>query len=462
VDRAAAITSAIAAAALAGAIAAVAGSCSDGQTSTTRDTGVDPQISMPYDGGAYVTPDATDDTPYYNDDGWVGLQGFDRTCGIYSAPSLSAKNFPPPIAWEPCDARVRTPDGGALICQQMADNWGSGVAAGDSPVGFFSSSYVDRPSQKVFLPLLRKWGSRNLNIVAEVDGPIHQAVVSQTPLCDLGTFSSIGAMDVAYHVEEFSSAAHTQTILAGALGGPFDALPRMLRSYPNLPGVGYVAGANEFAEYGAAGFDTGSWVDGHRIDTITTSAPGQLAELTFQGDNLFFSMDDLNYGRVQMFAHGTGVIDFISFGATTDSYAADLGTDGADMVWTEAFGHPGGNTNPWTTINIMTAPYTTDPTAIVKRRLRSEVRNLGDVPFTVGCGYAAHEISTLQGTGVRIVRISDGVSWSLFNLTSPLLTWNAAVAITCSEIFVNFNFGSTSTNLARIRLDSLGPGDPAD
>lgn len=50
----------------------------------------------------------------------------------------------------------------------------------------------------------------------------------------------------------------------------------------------------------------------------------------------------------------------------------------------------------------------------------------------------------------------------LLDSTSPVVTWASPIAITCSEIFVNFNFGSSEENLARIRLDSLGPGTPAD
>ncbi|MGH7285042.1 MAG: hypothetical protein ACRELY_26245 [Polyangiaceae bacterium] len=289
---------------------------------------------------------------------------------------------------------------------------------------------------------------------------MRQAILSSPPLCGFGPFPSISATNVVYEPEELS--ADLNIVLTGAVGGPIDGTLKVLRVYDNVQSVDYAAGASEFAEYGQPGFDTGSWADGHKLENISSSGSGQVGELQYQDDNLFFSIDDLNYGRVELHRPGAGTIDFISFGDDANSYAADLGTDGNDMVWTEAFGHPGGNENPWTTINIMTAPFTTDPGSIVKRRLRSETRNLGDVPFAVGCGYAAHEISTVDGGALRVVRISDGQSWVFYNSTSPVVTWGSAVAITCSEIFVNFNFGSTSTNLARIRLDSLGPGAPAD
>ena len=445
-DRALAVTCGAAIVALGAVMAIAAASCSDTQTATARDAAADARVSDASDAGS-ISSDASD-APYYNADGWVGLQGFDQACGIFIAPSSSAKNFPAPISWEPCDSRVPGVDGGSLSCRQIVG--GSGYVA---------SAYVNRATQAVTLPVVRGLGNSALYLVADADGPVHQAIVAAPPLCDLGTFSSVSATSVIYTPEEFSS--NLDVIKTGALGGPLEGSLKLLRNYSNVSSVGYVAGANEFVEFGAPGFDTGSWVDGHRLDSLSTSAHGQLSEPQFQNDNLFFSMGDLTYGSIQMYAAGKGVVDFITFGNDTQSYAADFGTDGTDMVWSEAFGHPS-DTSPWTTINIVTAPYTTTPSAIAKRRVRSETVTPGDHKFTVGCGYAVHEFNDSTSSGVRIVRLSDGVSWLLRNSSSPLLSWNDGVAITCSEIFINFNFGSTSTNLARIRLDSLGIGTPAD
>jgi hypothetical protein len=436
---------------LGGAMAIAAASCTgEDQSAAAQDAGADAKkITAPSDAGTTNPLDATDTTPYYNSDGWVGLQGFDRACGIYVAPSPSAKNFPPPIAWGPCDARVHGVDGGALVCRQISGG-----------TGFVGSAYVNRATQAVTLPILQARDKESLNMVVEADGPVHQAFVTLPPRCGTDTFSSVSASSVVYTLDELSSDL-SQVILDGALGGGIDQTPHMLRVYSTVDSVGYVAGTNEFAEYGAAGFDTGSWVDGHRIDSITASGSGQNGELQFQADNLFFGVNDLTYGRVELFHTGAPTLDFISFGNDTQSYAADFGTDGTDMVWSEAFGHPS-DAAPWTTINIVTAPYTTNPVSITKRRLRSETITPGAQKFVVGCGYAAHETATAQAEGVRIVRLSDGQSWLFLNSASPLLTWNAPIAITCTEIFINFNFGAAAQNLARIRLDSLGPGDAAD
>ncbi|MGH7328711.1 MAG: hypothetical protein ACREJX_10210, partial [Polyangiaceae bacterium] len=91
------------------------------------------------------------------------------------------------------------------------------------------------------------------------------------------------------------------------------------------------------------------------------------------------------------------------------------------------------------------------------RRLRSEQTPPGDRPFVVGCGYAARQESDALGDGVRIVRISDGRSWRLGTQPESLDT---PLAINCAEIFINVS--QLDSNLVRIRLDSLGPGDPPD
>jgi hypothetical protein len=185
-----------------------------------------------------------------------------------------------------------------------------------------------------------------------------------------------------------------------------------------------------------------------------------VGEYSYQGDALFLTASNANYAKIKIFAPANGMRDFISFGNVLSNSAADFGTDGINMAWIEASGRAT-STDPWTTLTIMTAPYTTDPSAIVKRRVRSEdVGYFATAEFTVGCGYAAHEfVSPGLARGVRIVRLSDGVSWKLTDKTP--WHWNGPTALTCTELFVNVVKGS-DFNIARVRLDSLGPGIPPD
>jgi hypothetical protein len=194
---------------------------------------------------------------------------------------------------------------------------------------------------------------------------------------------------------------------------------------------------------------------------LTFGDPGQGGGFVFAGDVLFFTIGDLYFRRIKVYAPDAGLNDFVSFGNDVAANAADLGTDGKDMVWTEAFGRaaPG---DAWTTINIMTAPFTADPSKLQKRRLRSEIGGLGIEPYTVGCGYAAHYVRD-KAAGQRLVRLSDGRSWRLKGISENGFAYavQETLAITCEELF--FRSGTEENfNVARVRLDSLGPGEPAD
>jgi hypothetical protein len=184
-----------------------------------------------------------------------------------------------------------------------------------------------------------------------------------------------------------------------------------------------------------------------------------VGEYSYQGDALFLTASNANYAKIKIFAPANGMRDFISFGNVLSNSAADFGTDGINMAWIEASGRAT-SADPWTTLSIMTAPYTTDPSSIVKRRVRSEdVGYFATAKFTVGCGYAAHRFVAGPVAGVRIVRLADGVSWKLTD--TPRWYWYEPTAVTCSELFVNI-VGPKAFNLARVRFDSLGPGIPPD
>lgn len=135
-----------------------------------------------------------------------------------------------------------------------------------------------------------------------------------------------------------------------------------------------------------------SWADGSLIQSVWLgpSDPGQVGEYSYQGDALFLTAGNAYYARIKIFTPANGVRDFISFGNVISKSAADFATDGVNMAWIEASGRST-STDPWTALTIMTAPFTTDPSTIVKRRLRSE-----------DTGYFA--------TAEFIVRLAEGAS----------------------------------------------------
>lgn len=81
----------------------------------------------------------------------------------------------------------------------------------------------------------------------------------------------------------------------------------------------------------------------------------------------------------------------------------------------------------------------------------------GSDTFIVSCGYAVHRawLPPDDATSPRLVRLSDGWSWPLHDQTA--WGWGIPVALTCEELFL-----SIGTKVVRVRIDSLGPGEPPD
>ncbi len=169
-----------------------------------------------------------------------------------------------------------------------------------------------------------------------------------------------------------------------------------------------------------------------------------------------------NTGRVNDVGRWTadaGATDFINYAFDPNHAAGDLGTDGVDMVWLE--GHGGAtDAGPYTTMDYWTSPYVTDASMLLPRRLRSETTTamLG-TPIAVGCGYAAYAPVGFVN-GLRIIRLSDGWSWFVPNVTGWY--WVQALALTCTELFASVNISGPITTMARVALNQLGTGVPPD
>lgn len=134
-------------------------------------------------------------------------------------------------------------------------------------------------------------------------------------------------------------------------------------------------------------------------------------------------------------------------GAAPQTFLADdptgaLATDGHDMVWRNS------------AIELMTAPFTFDPSTVQPRKLRGPDTQLGFGPGVVGCGYHAEYLDPTM----RVVRLSDATAWAttLTNNTVPNMMGSPILAVSCQEVVVN-----TDSGTQRIRLDSLGTPLPA-
>jgi hypothetical protein len=138
--------------------------------------------------------------------------------------------------------------------------------------------------------------------------------------------------------------------------------------------------------------------------------------------------------------------------------ADDFGTDGADMVWAYGRGKRP-NDIEYPTRYIMTAKYTLDPERFEPRRVRSQsFKKIGNYAFKVGCGYAA-QATAASGPATQVVRLSDGMLWIIKH--TPEFAPHEPLGLTCDEVFILGEIAGR-WNIARIRLDSLGPGIPPD
>ncbi len=181
-----------------------------------------------------------------------------------------------------------------------------------------------------------------------------------------------------------------------------------------------------------------------------------VSQATMREDALFWNADALADG-INIWEPTGGARPFIRWVGDPTRGAGDFGTGGLDMVWTYGEGKaPSAWKYP--VRSVMTAPYTTDPEAVLPRRLRSGLHiGVGGFEWKVGCGYAAGEGGS---NDVLVVRLSDGTSWQLPSIPSELALAKP-LGITCEEVFIYGEIGGR-LRIARVKLASLGPGIPAD
>lgn len=123
-------------------------------------------------------------------------------------------------------------------------------------------------------------------------------------------------------------------------------------------------------------------------------------------------------------------------------------------------------------LSIVVSPYAVSPAGLAPRVLRSDITGygLGTTAWVVGCGHAARQVILEPSAGnfvnaMFVIRLSDGVAWELPDANDEPFAWRSPLAVTCDEVFAlaEIRPGGPSTgffNVARIRLDALGPGIP--
>lgn len=403
-------------------------------------------------------------------EGWVRFDDYEKSCGLY-IPS-DRKYLPRAIEWKSCNEQAGpsgAPGPVGMVCQRMATDWEG--AAGGQHLQDYNPARVGSDG-KLHLLVRRFVGKHVLDVLGDADGGgVHHAIL-QTAKC-LTLQPSLGPTHVIYGmIDDFKVSG-----AGGAIGGPIDGLrPKVYRPY------GYQLGASLFPSFRAG---DGVFVEDLNLDEVhafddgrvIASLPNQADDLSgsytryeLSGQDVFFTSASSNRVTIKSWTVGAGTKTLIGKDNDLTRSSIGFGTDGLDMVWLEASERVG-TSQIYAKQETWTAKYTTDPDvlAATKRRVRATSIEYGNV-YKVGCGYAAVSAVTDSPwgkSGVRVIRLSDGVSWEILdNSEAQRLEWNLStpVAVTCDEVFVTGSAwkgtGSRHYEIMRIRLDSLGPGTP--
>ncbi|MCA9586570.1 MAG: hypothetical protein KC657_14535 [Myxococcales bacterium] len=379
-------------------------------------------------------------------EGWVLDRTYDRFCHFYVPTSRAY--LPKPIAWEACPATA-TPQGG--VCRKMTVDWAPSNR--QFPLGTIVGAWADA-SGAVRLVVRRSlsagWGQL---VVADADGAVHSALLETKSTFCAATWPTISGAHYVYYLTEFGSS------VGGAIGGEISAIgPTFGIHYKPPEAEQPFAGPDYIASLVGSRVDRYSW-SGQREGTLWRAVDddGLQHHIPQFGRNAaFMHVGRLYEGKIKVSVAGAPMKDLIVGGPDFTHDVADIGTDGTDLVWMDGRGRTS-PTGPYDTYTVMTSPFATQPSQLVERRLRSEEGPaFGSAPFVVGCGHAAR-----TNLHTRLVRLSDGVSWLLNG--DPAKPWRfiTPLAITCTELFATVNDGGV-VGVARIRLDSLGPGIPPD
>lgn len=397
-------------------------------------------------------------------EGWEPYTDFSCEQPFY-VPS-SKQYLPEPLVWEPCPLG----SGVASACKWMKVTWpGTGsllsnkVAESEGTHLLVFSRIVQPPDGQ----------GHAYAVVADLDGTVRNAILDPRTPQD-GTLLGIQDLTEGHYAIGVAGGDGSKTDAfksqrKGVLVGTVGALRPTLFQLEVTPSVYSWRISSKLLARGEAPAQriTAFPLDGApSFELASKSAdPDGLApdRPTLLGDKAIFGVGNLTQQGIMAFDAAQGTHALIRWYGDTKQGAYNVGTDGKDLVWTHGEEHPP-TPGIYPKRSIWTSPFTTDPKQIKGKRLRSDPQSAFDVNFAVGCGHAAHALH--KADGLLIVRLSDGVSWILEN--SPgTFAWQDAIGVTCEEVFATVSVVPAPGNgvvysVARVRLDSLGPGIAPD
>jgi len=368
--------------------------------------------------------------------GWRTFSGWSEGCPLLLPEAAS--ELPAPLRWEPCAAGLKN----GIACRRLADPreiarsprfWADPAGRAHLLVTFLGAS-------------TREW------VVGQVDGPLEFAMRM-----------AVSGADHCLATEQDLNEGRFAIRLRGDGSGPAvdsDADALLLGTLGHLePAVVVRDRTPSIASWSVGGaFLVRATAPARELFLYTANDPdGPAAALRAASGALPGGGLPRAIGRrvVYELEGGGGLMAWDEergLHPLADGRDGNLGTDGKHLVWTRVEG---------SRRTIMAAAFTTDPAALRARRLRSDpdpVIGAHAMRFAVGCGYAGRNALPLRD--LLVVRIADGVSWQL--PAAPGWTWGQVLGFTCDEIFATAFSRVSGVSIARVRIDSLGRGRPAD
>lgn len=429
-----------------------------GTTSTSTTTGQGGSAGAGGAGGS-ATTSAGGGEPCPDWPGWVRWKDFAPDCSFCVPASKAA--LPAPIEWVPCDVKAKMPNG----CRQMKIDWPN------NGTGFAYTAAVDvGPDGKAVLDITRNsaLGPKpfSMKVIADADGPVHTAFIDPRGYgitgCIFNSDSHASLAQGKYIMEIIDGDVAQPLFPEAAVGGSIDDLsPHVLGSWKATQGHAFTISDMVWATWDSYEVGVAKWGEPWKV-VLNGGEVGGLQQHDARAwhDFVTWRSSDGVYVGAMAWTPEKGAYPFLTFPGDWSRGVEGLGTDGIHMVWIYEEGK-GPAQEPYPTRSLMVSPFTKDPKALKPKRLRSYPGPEPAVtPFAVGCGYAAIEATTGH---ILVVRLSDGWSWDFHEgvKAGPDWKFTNAFAVTCDEVFVRGGAGA-EMNIARVRLDALGPGMAPD
>ncbi len=388
----------------------------------------------------------------------------------------STDDMPEPIQWEPCSDKVNA----SLSCRSMKLTW----PHNDSPITWARREdrvWVDEQGHALlafarnsYVPPAPGW---HMALIADVDGPVRFAIMYPQATAIGAMLRSSELVDGHFTImvrgdgESNAYESTKQGVLIGEVG---KLRPRLLARYDTTSVLSWTGGRKWVERQVAPQIE--NWLhplDGGEPFLLTSRATdpdqGSPSPSFFFKDIVTLDVGNLRSIGVMVYDEAKGLRPLVREYGNREEGDQNLGTDGNFLVWTHGSDHPPDKESIYPTRSIMVSPFTTEASEVQPRRLRSDPNQASDDNFVVACGFAARNAGGRDG--LLVVRLSDGWSWLIpsNDTAGNRWLWSYPIGMTCDEIFVVYaetrKIGDASPlvpNIARVRLDSLGPGMAPD